>query len=50
MEKVKLTLDKVPNPSIEKLETFIKVASKILHTNHCLLLETKQKLIQLYGR
>ena len=34
---------------MNKLENFLKIAGKILHPNHCLLLGVKKNLFSLYG-
>ena len=47
--KLKLLLEKTPSKEPEKLENFLKIASKFLHPNHCLVLEVKKSLLALYG-
>ena len=47
--KLKLLLDKTPRKDPEKLENFLKIAAKFVHSNHCLLVEVKRTLLSLYG-
>ena len=49
LQKLRSSLDKVPINQPDKLESFLKVASKILHSNHCMLVEVKQRLMAEYG-
>ena len=49
LQKLRSSLDKVPANHPDKLESFLKVASKILHSNHCILVEVKQRLMSEYG-
>ena len=49
LQKLRSSLEKVPADQPDKLESFLKVASKILHPNHCMLVEIKQRLMALYG-
>ena len=49
LQKLRSSLDKVPSDQPDKLESFLKVASKILHPNHCMLVEIKQRLMAVYG-
>ena len=49
LQKLRSSLDKVPADNPDKLESFLKVASKILHSNHCILVEVKQRLMSEYG-
>ena len=49
LKKLKISLDNVPADQPDKLESFLKIASKILHSNHCMLMEIKQRLMCLYG-
>ena len=47
--KLKLLLEKTPSKEPDKLENFLKIASKFLHPNHCLVVEVKKTLLALYG-
>ena len=47
--KLRLLLEKTPSKDPEKLENFLKIASKFLHPNHCLVVEVKKTLLALYG-
>jgi len=49
IKKLKISLEKIPKDDVDKLEAFLKVSSKILHPNHCILVELKQRILQLYG-
>ena len=49
LRKLRSSLETVPANQPDKLESFLKVASKILHSNHCLLVEVKQRLMSEYG-
>ena len=49
IKKLKISLEKIPKDDVDKLEAFLKISSKILHPNHCILIELKQRILQLYG-
>ena len=49
VEKIKQSIEKIPEKDVNKLENFLKIAAKILHPNHCLLLGVKKNLFSLYG-
>ena len=49
ISKLKILLDKTPRKDPEKLENFLKIATKFVHSNHCLLIDVKKSLLALYG-
>ena len=49
VSKLKLSLDKIPSDNVTKHEAWLKVATRILHPNHVLIVNVKQRLLHLYG-
>ena len=49
VEKIKQSIEKIPDKDVTKLENFLKIAENILHPNHCLLVGVKMNLFGLYG-
>lgn len=47
--KLKLSLDRIPSDNVTKHEAWLKVATRILHPNHVLIVNVKQRLLHLYG-
>jgi len=47
--KIEQSIEKIPEKDVTKLENFLKIAEKILHPNHCLLVSVKKNLFGLYG-
>ena len=43
------TLDRVPRNDVNRLESFLKAAGRVLHPQHSVLLEVKRMLFSLYG-
>ena len=49
LNKLKQSLDKIPADNIKKHEAWLTVAARILHPNHCLVVNVKQRLLHLTG-
>jgi len=49
VQKIKKSIEKIPEKDVTKLENFLKIAENILDPNHCLLVDVKKNLFSLYG-